>query len=78
MNSTTTETIGTGDKLANGATVIAVRPYSSWPRDGVVFLALWRDELVTWVGEPDGSGTTWGHYFPDGDIAAAVADWQTR
>lgn len=78
MNSTEIKAaVGIGDKLANGATVLAVRPYSSWPKDGVVFLALWRDELVTWVGRADGTDTMWGHYLGD-DIADAVADWQTR
>ena len=47
MNTTPTKPIKVGDKLANGATVLAARPTKF--HGGLVLLCLWRDEFVTWV-----------------------------
>lgn len=57
-----------GDKLRNGATVVAVKP-------GVV-LAVWKDsEYVTWALN-DENDTCWGHYFQD--FLSAVNDFNNR
>lgn len=74
-------TITTGHKLENGASVVAARrapKYDTRDSQAIVVLALWRDELVTWIAAADGSGTTWGHYFPGADFPAAVEDFNTR
>lgn len=67
--------IGVGDRLANGATVLAVKP-SPLMANSSVFLALSHQEFVTWVGWTDGTDTCWGHYF--NDLGRALADFEAR
>lgn len=76
MTTETRTTVGVGDRLANGATVLQAAP-AKLHRGGTAFLALWRDEFATWIGREDGTDTTWGHYF-DGNLAAALADFTER
>lgn len=70
--------VGMGDRLKNGAIVLAVKPYTpAMGNTGVVFLALSHRDFVTWVGYPDGSETYWGHYFGV-NLTGALADFQAR
>ena len=70
-----------GDILANGATVIAAKNSS----DGMIVLAHWRGEFVTWWSahkHVNRSGCTevvcyLGHYHGS-DLLAAVRDWEVR
>jgi hypothetical protein len=86
MSETTTPTppttrdarpVQTGSRLANGATVLQSRHAPHYDLNTVIVLALSRDEFVTWVGNLDGTGTCWGHYF-DQDLAAALDDYNNR
>ena len=52
----------TGDKLNNGATVMAAKPKD----DYFIVLAQWNDaycRFVTWAVDKRGDAY-WGHYFP--------------
>lgn len=71
--------VGVGNRLRNGALVLAVKPYAgAMPDTGIVVLALANQrEFVTWVCYPDGSEAYWGHYF-NTDIAAALRDYEAR
>lgn len=73
-----TKPIGIGDKLRNGATVLAMKPYTPGnARDGLIVLALAHREFVTWVCESDGSEAFWGHYYGM-DLVSALAGFEAR
>jgi hypothetical protein len=60
-----------GDRLRNGATVIQ--------HEGDVVLAHWEGERtpwITWMTDPEGRDTYWGHYHKDLD--AALKDYNER
>jgi hypothetical protein len=67
-----TAVIEVGQKLANGATVVAVKQVST---GDFVVLASWLDEYVTWRAT-DSTNTYWGHYFSD--LVPAVKDFESR
>ncbi len=50
------EKLRMGEKLKNGATLIA--------KDGERVLCMWRKEYIIWTIDKEGN-TFWGHYFPE-------------
>jgi hypothetical protein len=62
-------------KLKNGAMVLQERPYRYEPRCKVV-LALWGEEYVTWVVDPQ-LNACWGHYHQR-DLVGATMDYEKR
>jgi len=67
--------VKTGDKLSNGALVIAEK---STDQDFLQIILCWfNGQYVTWLYNLETKGASGGYYF-EKDIAAAAANFEAR